>query len=216
MRSRLSEETLLAGAFEQFVVLGAGLDSAAYRFGPQLPEVAMFEVDFPATQIWKREQLSNGKVAIPANLTFAPCDFEETTLDRALTNAGVDQNKKTLFTWLGVQMYLNDEAIMSTLAVLGRFAAGSTLVTDFIMPDDNIDGEENRSSIEKLKDTVNKMGEPFKSRFTPEQLESRLKKSNFSEVVFHRNADLFEKYLGGDMSLASMPDDAVYLLSATV
>jgi len=105
---------------------------------------------------------------------------------------------------------------MSTLAVLGRFAAGSTLVTDFIMPDDNIDGEENRSSIEKLKDTVNKMGEPFKSRFTPEQLESRLKKSNFSEVVFHRNADLFEKYLGGDMSLASMPDDAVYLLSATV
>jgi len=215
MRSRLTEETLASGDFEQLVILGAGLDSSAYRFGPKLPEVAMFEVDFPATQTWKREQLSNANIEIPPNLKFVPCDFEETTLEQAFINSGVDTNKKTLFPWLGVQMYLHDEAIISTLAVLGKFANGSTLVTDFIMPDDEITGEENRNSVDKLRQTVNSMGEPFKSHYTQPQLESRLRQNNFTKVVFHTTDDLFARFLG-DSSLSSMPGDAVYLVSAEI
>jgi len=216
IRARLTEETLLSGDFEQLVVLGAGLDSTAYRFGPEMSQVSMFEVDFPATQAWKREQLSNGGVDVPANLVFVPCDFESTTLEDALAKSGVDQNKKTLFSWLGVQMYLNEEAIMSTLLVLGQFAKGSTLVTDFIMPDEEIDGEDDQSSVKNLQRIVDDMGEPLKSRYTQAQLESRLLKSGFANVTFHSIDDLVGRFLGGDSSGISTPGDAVYLLSATV
>lgn len=216
MRARLSEETLRSGVYEQMVVLGAGLDSTAYRFGADMSHVAMFEVDYPATQIWKQEQLSKGDIEIPANLTFVPCDFETTTLEQALQIGGVQKDKKTLFSWLGVQPYLDDDAVASTLSVLGRYAKGSTLVMDFIMPDDDIIDDEHQSSVQELQKIVNEMGEPFKSRYTEAQLETRLRECNFAEVNFHVISDLTDNFLDGDSSVISMPGDAVFLVSATV
>src|SRR5208337_2845591 len=88
-RSRYAEDELahaVAHGVRQYVVLGAGLDTFAYR--NPYPELRVFEVDHPATQAWKREQLEAAGIAVPASLTFVPIDFERQTLVDGLTRAG--------------------------------------------------------------------------------------------------------------------------------
>jgi methyltransferase (TIGR00027 family) len=90
-RSRYAEDEL-AQAVEcgvsQYVILGAGLDTFAYR-NPHA-SLHVFEVDHPATQGWKRDQLREAGIPIPQSLTFVPIDFEHQTLESALMNAGLD------------------------------------------------------------------------------------------------------------------------------
>src|SRR5882757_10942092 len=116
-RSRIAEEALTeavnAGA-TQLVVLGAGLDTLAYRT-PLADRLRIFEVDFPATQARKREMLSAAAIPPPKTLTFVPIDFERETLAETLTAAGFDPARRTFFSWLGVVPYLTEPAIFSTL-----------------------------------------------------------------------------------------------------
>ena len=80
-RSRFTEDQLalaVARGVTQYIVLGAGLDTFAYR--NPFPELHVFEVDFPATQQWKRFMLDEASIPIPANLTFVPLDFEHKAL----------------------------------------------------------------------------------------------------------------------------------------
>src|SRR5580700_6523867 len=90
-RSRYAEDEL-ARAVEvgvtQYVILGAGLDTFAYR-NPH-PGLRVFEIDHPATQTWKREQLQSAGIAVPVGLTFVPVDFEGQTLADGLGRAGLD------------------------------------------------------------------------------------------------------------------------------
>jgi methyltransferase (TIGR00027 family) len=134
-RQRFAEETL-AGSFErgvrQLVVLGAGLDTFAYR-NPHA-ELSVFEVDHPATQAWKRERLAQADIAIPPSLRFAPVDFERQTLAQGLSAAGFDASVPTFFTWLGVVVYLSDEATWSTLRFIASVPAGSHVVFDYSNP----------------------------------------------------------------------------------
>src|SRR5215470_14193166 len=115
-RSRFSEEALAASVARgtrQVVVLGAGLDTFSLR-NPH-PDVRVFEVDFPATQTWKREQLERAGITPPGSLVFAPVDFERQSLAEGLANAGFDPGRPAFFQWLGVVPYLTHEAISSTL-----------------------------------------------------------------------------------------------------
>jgi len=83
-RSRHAEDRLsatVAQGVNQYVVLGAGLDTFAYR--NPFPSLQVFEVDFPATQQWKRDLLAEADLSIPANLTFVPLDFEQKRSPRA-------------------------------------------------------------------------------------------------------------------------------------
>ncbi len=104
-RARLAEDALKRGVDErdvrQLVVLGAGLDTFAYRnpFGDRLK---VFEVDHPATQAWKRRRLQEAGIAVPDSLIYAPVDFEHQTLAEQLAEAGLDPSLRTFFTWLGV------------------------------------------------------------------------------------------------------------------
>ena len=84
-RSRFSEDTLaacVARGVRQVVVLGAGLDTFSLR-NPHAG-VRVFEVDYPATQGWKRERLTQAGLAMPSSLTFAPVDFERQSLAEGL------------------------------------------------------------------------------------------------------------------------------------
>ncbi len=75
---------------DQYIVLGAGLDTFAYRNpSPELP-LRIWEVDHPATQAWKRQLLDAAQIAVPRNLRFVPVDFERDTLASALGGAGFD------------------------------------------------------------------------------------------------------------------------------
>jgi methyltransferase (TIGR00027 family) len=118
-RSVIAEGALKRGVEErgvgQLVVLGAGLDTFAYRnpFGDRL---RVFEVDHPATQAWKRNRLAEAGIAIPDSLTYAPVDFEREDLTAQLAAAGLQADVRTVFTWLGVVPYLTRDAIAATLA----------------------------------------------------------------------------------------------------
>ena len=75
-RSRYAEDNLAAAValgVKQYLVLGAGLDTFAYR--NPFPNIRVFEVDVPAMQQWKREMLRAACIDEPANLTFIPLDF---------------------------------------------------------------------------------------------------------------------------------------------
>src|SRR5437868_347221 len=104
VRSRVAEDALAAAVkrgTRQLVVLGAGLDTTAYRALPS-QELRLFEVDHPATQAWKRERLVEAGIPLPASLTFVAIDFERATLREGLAAAGFDPAQQTFFTWLGV------------------------------------------------------------------------------------------------------------------
>jgi methyltransferase (TIGR00027 family) len=124
-RSRFTEARLGRGnsGIDQYVILGAGLDSFAYRTASR--RFRVFEVDDPATQAAKREGLARAGIAEPASVTFVPADFEADPLSERLVQSGLDPFRPVFVSWLGVTIHLMREAILATLTDLGGFAPGS-------------------------------------------------------------------------------------------
>ena len=219
MRSRLVEgelEAALSLGLKQLVILGAGLDSTAYRLPELTKDLQVFEVDHPATQKWKRERLADIGVTIPDNLKFVEFDFEHQTLAYALTHGGVDKNKMSLFSWLGVQPYLTDESVTATIEVLAGFPSGSELVMDFVMPDYSGQGEIVEDGLDQLTAVVTKMGEPFISLYTEAEIGDKLKRSGFGCVDFYKAEALVKRFLNGNSEAYSVPNHTVALLSAII
>ena len=219
MRSRLVEERLTKArkqGLEQLVILGAGLDSTAYRYTEQLNGLPVFEIDHPATQHWKKTRLTECNINLPDNLKFVGFDFENQTLAEALEAGGVRSNAVTMFTWLGVQMYLTPATVQATLAVLGKFPPGSQLIMDFAMPDATHPDEQLQDPVGELNRVVSEMGEPFESTYTKQELETCLKEAGFSDVSFYTVERILDSFLNGNRDICSVPDEACFLLAATI
>ena len=134
LRSRFAEERLreaVGRGVTQLVVLGAGLDTFAYRQPEWAGALHIYEVDHPASQAAKRGRLEAGRIAIPPNLTFTPVDFERDTLEAGLERAGFDPAAKTFVSCLGVLVYLTGEAIAELFAFVARLPAGSECAFTF-------------------------------------------------------------------------------------
>jgi len=219
MRSRVVEEKLALArdrGVRQLVILGAGLDTTAYRRTDLTDGVQVFEVDHPSTQIWKRERLKDANIDIPKNLKFVAFDFENQTLAQALDAGGVELEVMTFFTWLGVHMYLTDEAVRATVGVMGAYPKGSEMVMDFISPNYVLEGGVPEESVDYLQDVVSKMGEPIKSKYYESELEDILKSVGFGSVDFLSAKWLVDNYLDGKKSAFDMPDDATSILTAII
>src|SRR5260370_40550562 len=114
LRSGFVEDCLqsaVTGGIRQYVILGAGLDPFAYRQPGWARNLAIFEVDHPSSQEYKKERLAARGIQIPANLRFCPCDFEHQSLDEALAAISFERGTTTFFSWLGVTQYLTRDAI---------------------------------------------------------------------------------------------------------
>jgi methyltransferase (TIGR00027 family) len=119
MRSRYVEDEVddaVTKGVSQYVILGAGLDSLAYRRLDLAKVLRVFEVDHPATQAWKRTRLDMARVKSPPNLSVVPVDFEKESLIENLQRNGYRKDAPGLFSWLGVTMYLTPAAIFATFA----------------------------------------------------------------------------------------------------
>jgi methyltransferase (TIGR00027 family) len=141
MRSRYTEDCLaeaLTRGVHQYVILGAGLDTFAYRQPSWARSLRIYEIDHPASQEWKRERLEVAKVKIPENLTFAPVDFEITSLREGLTTVGFDFRTPSFFSLLGVTQYLTIEATESIFELVHSLPQGTEIVFEFIVPGDLI------------------------------------------------------------------------------
>jgi methyltransferase (TIGR00027 family) len=182
-RTRFAEDSLTAAVRQgahQLVVLGAGLDTYAYRspFGDRLE---IYEVDHPATQAWKRERLADAAIPIPPSLTFAPIDFEHQTLPEGLAAAGFDPAQHTFFTWLGVVPYLTEEAIWSTLAFIASLSGGAHVVFDYSDPPHTL-SREARTYHDRRAARVEAIGESWVSYFEADKLKEKLLSFGFTEV----------------------------------
>jgi methyltransferase (TIGR00027 family) len=182
-RSTIAEAALKRGVEQrgvgQLVVLGAGLDTFAYR--NPFEGLKVFEVDHPATQAWKRRRLEEAGIAIPSSLVYAPVDFERENLTGQLAAAGLDPRVRTLFTWLGVVPYLTRDAIAATLAQIAAHPGGAEVAFDYSEPRETLDPALQAYYDERAA-RVAAIGEPFLSHFRPEDLHRRLHALGFSEI----------------------------------
>jgi methyltransferase (TIGR00027 family) len=214
-RSRFVEDQLAASlsrGMKQVVILGAGLDSMAYRSPDLVGSLRLFEVDYPATQAWKREKLASLPIALPDNLTFVPCDFERQTLTEALSAGGV-RTEMSLFSWLGVQPYLADEVVMSTLDLVASFPTGSELVLDLVTSGD---GRPRDPVLEGSRQLLHSIGEPFKSAYAPERFEARLRERGFDQIAMLSYPDWYRCQKERFDGRYSMPEGRSILVSAQV
>ena len=197
VRSRYAED-LLAEAVRvgvtQYVVLGAGLDTFAYR--NPYPGLQVFEVDFPATQEWKRAKLAESGITEPANLTFVPLDFEHHTLAEGLAEAKFDVTKPAFFGWLGVVPYLTRPAFEASLATIGALPVGTGVCFDYALDPATLTPLR-RAVFDALAERVARAGEPFQLFFTPEELEQTLRRAGFSRVEHADRAAMNERYFNG-------------------
>ncbi|MFI6172811.1 class I SAM-dependent methyltransferase [Nocardia sp. NPDC051052] len=195
-RSRFAEETIadaVADGARQVVILGAGLDTFAYR-NPD-PTLRVFEVDHPATQAWKRQLLDKAAITVPDSLTFAPIDFESETLATGLASAGFVRDQPAVFIWLGVVMYLTREAIQSTLRYMAEQATPVRLAFDYVPPASDA-APEYRAHLRARADRLAALGEPLISAFTPTELAAELRAAGFDSVEDCSAADLVARYVG--------------------
>ncbi len=170
-------KTAVLTGTKQYVILGAGLDTFAFRETGFLSKHRVFEIDHPLTQADKKERIARAGWTVPDNLTFVPVDFTKDSLTERLIAGGFDPSAKSFFSWLGVTYYLSVEAIGKTLAELSSLCAdGSTLVFDY--PDENFfDAPEKR--VQNTIMLAKAGGEPMQSAFSYGELEKLLEKHGF-------------------------------------
>ena len=179
-RATYTEKALKAAVLtgtKQYVILGAGMDTFAFREPEFLSKYRVFEVDHPLTQADKLGRITRAGWTVPDNLAFVPVDFTKDSLAERLIAAGFDPSAKSFFSWLGVTYYLSAKAIDAMLSALSSLCAdGSTLVFDY--PDENFFNAPEK----RVQNTImiaKAGGEPMQSAFPYSELEKLLETHGF-------------------------------------
>ncbi|MEV4556279.1 class I SAM-dependent methyltransferase [Kitasatospora sp. NPDC049285] len=187
-RSRYTEDRLaeaVGRGVEQYVVLGAGLDSFGFR-SPWGDRVRVFEVDRPGMQEWKRAALADAGVQVPSSVGFVPVDFERegaAVLGERLVGAGFDPERPALVSWLGVTMYLSREAVGRTLAAVGGFAPGTEIVVEHLLPEGQRD-EAGQAYAEQVMAAAAEQGEPWRTFLGVEEMDGLLRAHRLQPVEY--------------------------------
>jgi methyltransferase (TIGR00027 family) len=189
-RSRYAEDRVAAAAargVRQYVVLGAGLDTFAYR---SALDVRTFEVDHPATQNWKRSAVAAAGLGTSSEVVFVPADLAAGpgSLASALREAEFDFSEPAVISWLGVVMYLDRSSIIQTLAVMAGCAPGTELVADYILPA-SLRDEAGDQYAEQVGSAAAQRGEPWLSFLAPAEMTVLLTERGFGAITHVRQRD---------------------------
>lgn len=176
-RSRYAEDRLAeaveAGA-RQYVILGAGLDTFAWRRPDLADRLQIFEVDHPATQALKRERVERQPWGHPANLHYVAADLAQESLADALRRSPFDPAQRSFFGWLGVTYYLTREVVFETLRGIASISApGDTVVFDYLDAD-AFDPAKVAKRVAQMIQMASYLGEPMKAAFEPSALAAEL------------------------------------------
>lgn len=179
-RSRYTEDILdkaIQRGVGQYVILGAGLDSFAFR---NHADIKVFEVDHPATQAMKTNRINTLGWEKPDSLAFIPCDFSSQRLEDCLLKSNYKVGELSFFSWLGVSYYLSNDEILTMLKSLSSLMEkGSSLVFDY--PDEFLfEDNQKGTRVEKMVSLAHASGESMKSSFSYSELESILEEAGFS------------------------------------
>ena len=195
-RSRRAEDELafaVRHGVRQYFIVGAGLDTFAYRNPYPQGTLHVYEVDHPATQTWKRAALEEVGIAVPVDVTFVPMDFGTRTLDEELRGTGYDPGKCAFFSWLGVTEYLTIEEVMATLRFIASTPEASGVVFDYMISPSSL-GPAQRARFEALAQRVASAGEQWRAFFDPRLLESDLRDLGFGHVEDNGPEEINERY----------------------
>jgi methyltransferase (TIGR00027 family) len=200
---------------EQYVILGAGLDTFAQRRPEFASRLQVFEIDRPSSQAWKRQRLVELGIGVASHLRLVPVDFEagDAWWER-LAAAGFDSGRPAVVVSTGVSMYLTRDAIMATLQKVAALAPGSTFVMSFLLPIEMADPEV-RPGIERAAAGARASGTPFISFFTPSEMLAMARDAGFKSVQHVSAATLGERYFGGRTDGLRPPNNSEELLVAT-
>lgn len=176
LRSRFAEDRLAAAVnrgVTQYVILGAGFDTFAVRQPAWAQSLRILEVDHAGTQELKRSHLAAAGLTVPSNAGFATIDFERESLRDGLLRHAIAPAARTFFSWLGVTMYLREDAVDAVLRSVAEFPAGSEIVLTFASASDTP-----RAVAERAAEA----GEPWLSFFEPVQMQDKLRAAGFESV----------------------------------
>jgi methyltransferase (TIGR00027 family) len=217
-RARFIDDLVCARAaagVEQYVILGAGLDTFAQRHPKLTDTLRIYEVDQPGTQAWKRRRIVEEGYPLPAGLRLVPVDFEsgESWWDALLAN-GFDTGRAAVVSSTGVSMYLTTEATEATLRQVAALAPGSVLAMTFMLPLDLVDASE-RTMQANVEQAARGSGTPFISHYAPDEMVEMCRAAGFSAVRHVGPTDLTERYFAGRAD-GLRPPTAEQLVVATV
>lgn len=214
VRSRFAEDQLaksIGSGITQYVVLGAGLDTFACR--NPYPALRVFEIDHPATQQWKREQLQAAGIAIPSQAVLVPVDFEREMLGDALERSGFQIDQPAFFSWLGVVPYLSEGAFDDTSSFIATMPKPSGVVFDYAVARSALNWRE-RLVLDALAARVAAAGEPFQLFFEPEQLAAQLRRIGFDHIEDLGSDEINRRYFSGRADDLKLKSNLGRLLSA--
>jgi methyltransferase (TIGR00027 family) len=194
-------EAVLRG-IQQYVVLGAGFDTFAYR--TNLSQLRVFEVDHPASQKRKRMRLAHSRIPATAFVTYVPMDLERSPLLEKLGASSFELLKPAFISCLGVMIYLRPEAVLGLLReVKRRFAPGSEIVFDYAGPVSELQPS-SQAAFDRMALRSRAAGEGFRSAFVPGELMRELSALGFGGVTDLNCRDLNAKYFCGRMDNFSL------------
>jgi methyltransferase (TIGR00027 family) len=192
IRSRYAEDCLMqatANGARQYLLLGAGWDTFAYRQPEWAQGLRIFEVDHPTSQQAKTQRLHAASIEIPGNVEFVPIDFETASLQEGLRHSSFDFASMTFISWLGVMMYLTQEATDAVFRFVASLPRGSEIVLTFSSP--ATDQHPN-----PLAERAGQLGEPWKTYFTPEALIAYLQNLGFTLITLPEPDEIAMRYIG--------------------
>ncbi|MGN1131973.1 MAG: class I SAM-dependent methyltransferase [Ruminococcus sp.] len=197
-RGRFCEDSLKTAVItgtQQYVILGAGMDTFPFRELDFMEKYCVFEVDHPLTQEEKLRRIRLAGWEITENLHYVPVDFSKDNLEEKLIQSGFDRTKKTFFSWLGVSYYLSLEEIDNTLESIANLSAeGSSLVFDYA--DENLFSSQIKR-VQNMMAMACAGGEPMKSCFSVADITALLEKHRFLIYELMNTKDIQEKYFRG-------------------
>jgi methyltransferase (TIGR00027 family) len=216
-RARFIEDLVVEQAghgVDQYVILGAGLDTFAQRRAEIASRLRVFEVDRPGPQAWKQDRLIELGYGIPEWLRFVPVNFEagDPWWER-LAEAGFDAGRPAIVASTGVSMYLTKDAIAATLRQVAALASRSTLAMTFLLPLELADSEV-RPGLELAEKGARASGTPFISFFTPFEILTLAREAGFREVQHVSAATLTQRYFASRTDGLRPPNNAEELLVA--
>jgi methyltransferase (TIGR00027 family) len=175
LRSRYTEDRLTAARarLNQYIILGAGLDSYALRHAMDLNDLTVFEVDDPPIQVWKQTRLKALGLEVPQQLRFTPCNFESSSIAEALADVCFAPEAPAFISWLGVTQYLSSASISDTLHWAAGCAPGSEIVLTFIVPGPQAEAEKAFLATHNIN---------FATFFTPDQMTRALREAGFGQI----------------------------------
>jgi methyltransferase (TIGR00027 family) len=195
VRHRFAEDSLAAAVqrgTRQVVVLGAGLDTWAYR--NPYDDVRVYEVDFPATGAWKRERLADAGIDVPPNVAYVGVDFEIDDLTARLVEGGFDRAAPAFFVWLGVVPYLTVEAVTATLRAIAAIPGGE-VVFDYTNPAHQLPDIAQGDRADLVARVAN-LGEPLSAGLDTPVLHALLTSLGFGEIEDLDRPDIRSRYFG--------------------